>query len=350
MIQKRLTISTGETLNLVSNLSTMLSAGIPILSAIYSLSEEARENTKKILIEMHNDLLRGKHLYESMAKFPFVFDTVTVNMIRASEESGTLDVVLKDLKEQIKKDIALNRKIRNALTYPFLVLIVFLGVLLLILTVVMPKISTVFTQLKVPLPLPTRILIFSSNVLIHQTVFVLVGFALLIAGSFLFYHFQKKRVLAVVYTLPGVSSIIRDVDLIRFTRSIHLLLNAGTSITSALELSQYVILQTKIAKAIGHARQTILTGKTLSHSFKQHRKIFPGTMIELTQAGEKTGTLDKSMQDISEYLDNKVTDNLSVLTALLEPVMLVVVAILVGSMMVAIIGPIYGLIGQIGPH
>lgn len=350
MTYKRMTISSTDTLNLVSNLSTMLSAGIPILSAVHSLSEEARGNTKKILTEIHADLLKGKHLYESLAKFPLIFDSVTVNMVRASEESGTLDVILKDMKEQIKKDIALNRKIRNALTYPFLVVVVFVGVLLLILTVVMPKISTVFTQLKVPLPLPTKILIFTSNILLHQTIFVLLGAAILSVGSFLLYTFQKKKVLWLLYTLPGISAIIRDIDLIRFSRSIHLLLHAGTSITTAMELAQYVVIKAEIAKAIGHARQTILTGKPLSYSFKQHRKIFPGTMIELTQAGEKTGSLDKSMQDISEYLDYKVTDSLTTITALLEPVMLVMVAILVGSMMVAIIGPIYGLIGQIGPH
>ena len=169
-------------------------------------------------------------------------------------------------------------------------------------------------------------------------------------GAFFLYRFQKKRVLGFFYKLPLVSPLIRDIDLMHFTRSLHLLLNSGTSITTALELTESVVLKSDVARAIAHARQTILTGKPLSASFKLHRKIFPGTLIELTQAGEKTGSLEKSMQDISEYLDYKVSDTLSVLTALLEPIMLVVVALLVGSMMVAIIGPIYGLIGQIGPH
>lgn len=346
----RIRLSNTELLNFISNLSTMYSAGIPILSAIHSLSEEARGNTKKILAEINDDLLKGKHLYESLAKFPLVFDTITVNMVRASETSGTLDVVLKDLKIQIKKDIAFNRKIKTALIYPALVFVVFIGVLLLVLIVVMPKISTVFSQLKVTLPLPTKILIFSSNLLLHQTVYVVAGLVILVGGIFAFYRFQKKRVIKFLYSIPGISQLIRDIDLMRFSRSFHLLLSSGTSITSALELSEQIIIKAEIAKAIAHAKQTILTGKPLSHSFKQFRKIFPGTMIELTQAGEKTGSLDRSMADISEYLDYKITDRLSVLTALLEPIMLVVVAILVGSIMLAIIGPIYGLIGQINPQ
>ncbi len=347
---KRLRLSKVELLNMVSNLSTMFTAGIPILSAIRSLSEEGHGNSKKILTEMYNDLLKGKRLYESLAKYPHVFDSVTVNMVRASEESGTLDIILKDLKEQIKRDIAFSRKIKSALTYPVLVMIIFVAVLLLILVVVMPKISTVFTQLKVKLPLPTKILIFSSNFLIHQTLIVVAVLALLVAGFIVLFRYQKQKVLTFFYSIPGVSQVVRDIDLMHFTRSLHLLLNSGTSIATALELSTNMVLKKEIAAAIAHARQAILTGKTLSSSFKQHPKIFPGTMVELTQAGEKTGTLDKSMLDISEYLDYKVTDGLSVMTALLEPIMLVVVALLVGSMMVAIIGPIYGLISQIGQH
>src|SRR5260221_2851884 len=150
MKHNRLRLTNTERLNFVSNLSTMYSAGIPLLSAVIALSEEARGNTKKILQEIDADLLKGKNLYESLAKFPLIFDTITVNMIRASEASGTLDVILKDLKVQIKKDIAFNRKIRTALTYPVLVMVVFIAVLLMILVVVMPKISTVFTQLKIP--------------------------------------------------------------------------------------------------------------------------------------------------------------------------------------------------------
>lgn len=150
-------------------------------------------------------------------------------------------------------------------------------------------------------------------------------------------------------SLPLVSKVVRDVDLLRFTRSMHLLLSAGITINSSLELTESVVLKPEVAKAIEHAKKAVVTGKTLSYSFKQNKKIFPSTMIELIQAGEKTGTLDKSLQDIAEYFDYKVTDNLEVLTALLEPIMLVVVAIIVGAMIVAIIGPIYGLISQISP-
>lgn len=344
------TITNTDKLNLISNLATMISAGIPLLSALTSLAEDAKPNVKLILETMRGDLLKGKHLYESVAKFPLIFDEVSVNIIQSAEQTGTLDVILKDMKEQIKKDIAFNRKIRSALTYPALVILIFFGVLFMILVVVIPKIATVFSQLKVVMPLPTRIMIATSNFLLHQTIFVVAGFAVLVLGILYLLKFHKKKVLKSLFVVPVISQLIRDIDLLRFSRNMHLLLNAGISITSALELTQGIVHKQEVALAIADAKQALLTGKTLSYSLKQKKKIFPGTMIELIQAGEKTGSLERAMHDIYEYFDYKVTDNLGVITALLEPIMLVLVAILVGSMMVAIIGPIYNLIGQIGPR
>jgi type II secretory pathway component PulF len=347
---KRITISDTDKLNFISNLATMLKAGIPILTAIHSLGEDAHGNVKKILEQMYEDLMNGKKIYQSFAEYPHVFDEVTINMIKASEQAGTLSVVLSDLKDQIKKDIAFKRKMRSAITYPILVLIVFLAVLLLILIVVIPKITTVFTQLKVPLPLPTKILMFASNFLLHYTIYFLAGIGLLAVALFFLYRTQKKRIITFLGRIPLIATFIRYVDLLRFSRSLYLLMDSGITIINALELCEEIVVSKNVKMAVVSVKQTILAGKSFSYSLKQHKKIFPGTMIQLVNAGEQTGTLDDSMRDISVYLEYKVSDTLQMLTTLIEPVMLVVVALLVGGMMAAIIGPIYGLIGQIGPH
>jgi type II secretory pathway component PulF len=349
-LSKRIVISDTDKLNFISNLATMLSAGIPIMAAIRSLGEDMHGNVKKILDQMYDDLMNGKKIYQSFAEYPYVFDEVTINMIKASEQAGTLAVVLSDLKDQIKKDIAFKRKIRSALTYPILVLCVFFAVLFMILVVVIPKITTVFTQLKVTLPLPTKILMYSSNFLLHNTIFFLAGISLLAVGIFFFYRLQKKRVITFLGRLPLIATLVRYIDLLRFSRSMYLLMNSGITIINALELCEEVVVSKDVKLALLSIKQSILNGKAFSFSLKQHKKIFPGTMIELVKAGEQTGTLDESMRDIAEYLDYKVSDTLQFLTALIEPIMLVLVALLVGGMMVAIIGPIYGLIGQIAPH
>lgn len=350
MKTQKISISNTDKLSLISNLSTMVSAGIPILSAIESLSEDAKGGTKKILEVTRADLLGGKHLYVSFAKFPLVFNNVTVNIIRGSEEAGQLATILKDLREQVRKEIEFNDKIRSALTYPILVLLVMLGILIIILVVAIPKIAAVFLRLRVTLPLPTRILIFISNTILTYTIPVVIGVMLLCVGMVILYREKKQWIFSVLYPLPILSTLIREIDLTRFSRSMHLLLTSGISITSALELTENVVLKPEIAKSIAFAKETILAGENLSYAFKKHKHIFPVVMIKIIEAGEKTGTLNKSMQDIAEYFDYRVSNSLKTLATVLEPIMLVIVGILVGGMMLSIIAPIYNLIGQVSPR
>jgi type II secretory pathway component PulF len=199
---QNITISNNEKLDLIGNLSTMLSAGIPILESVDSLLEDVKGNQKKLLEALRADLMEGKHVYACFSKFPKVFDEVTVNLIKASEEAGTLDVTLKDLKGNIKKDMEFIDKIKSALTYPILILIVFLGVLLMILVVVVPKISTVFLRLRVDLPLPTQIMINTSNILMEYTLpIIILLVAGVIASSFL-YKIKKKTFIHFLSSLP----------------------------------------------------------------------------------------------------------------------------------------------------
>lgn len=344
---KSLRISSADKLGLVSNLATMLSAGIPILEVVDSLLEDAKGNPKKLLESLKADLSQGNHVSDAFAKFPKIFDKITVNLIKASEEAGTLDVTLSDLKTSIKKDAEFSDKIKGAMTYPVLIFFVFLGVLLMILVVVVPKISSVFTRLNVPLPLPTKILIGLSQILTEYTIFALIGLVGLGIGGFFLYREKKREFLHFLFMFPLVSSLAQQIDLTRFSRSLYLLLNAGIPIASALELSQEVVLKREVAAAIAHSKAVVLSGSKLSDGLKNAKNVFPSIMIKITEAGEKSGSLDKSMQDVSEFLDYQVEKTLKTLTTLLEPIMLIVVGVLVGGMMLSIIAPIYGLIGQV---
>ncbi len=350
MKNSKITISSSDKLNLISNISTMLSAGIPILETVDSLLEDAKGNTKKILQKLRDDLIQGKHIYSSLAEYPRVFNKVTVNIIRAAEEAGTLDISLKDLKEQIKKDIEFNDKIRGALTYPILIFFVFSAVLLLILLVVIPKVATVFLNLHVVLPLPTKVLIAASSAMLTYPLPILLGTIIVIAC--LVYLFKAKRqiILGLLYKLPIVSNLVKEIDLARFSRSMYLLLSSGITINNALELSQEVVQRQDIASAIGIAKENVLSGRELSEGFKERKQVFPSLMVKIIEAGEKTGTLDKSMQDISEHMDYEVGNALKTMMTILEPLMLVIVGILVGGMMLSIIAPIYSIIGQVGTH
>lgn len=348
MTTSHITLPNNDKLSLIGTLATMINSGIPILETIDSLLEDSKGNQRRILEEVRTDLTQGKSLHVSFAKFPAVFDKVTVNIIKASEEAGTLDTVLKDLKSQIQKDIEFSDKIKSALTYPIIIFIVFLIVLLVILVVVIPKIATVFVQLKVELPLPTRILITLSDYITKSTIPFLAGTVVFIGAIVFLFKFRKKQLLGMLFTMPLISNLIKQIDITRFSRSMFLLLTSGITITSALDLTQDVVLRRDISKMITDAKEAILAGSKLSEALRAHRAIFSGIILKLVEAGEKTGTLDQSMQEISEYMDYQVTNTLKTLTTLLEPLMLVGVGLLVGGMMMSIIAPIYGLISTVG--
>lgn len=342
-----LSLSDKEKIGLFSNFSTMLAAGIPILEVVDSLLDGAKSNQKKILEVLHDDLSQGQHVYTSFSKFPYVFNRVTIQILKASEEAGTLEQTLKDLRDDVKKEAEFQDKVRSALLYPVFISFVFLGVLLLMLLFVIPRISSVFTRLKVVLPLPTKILIVVSNFMLTYKLFVLGGF---LVGSILLYFFyrtERRLFIKFFSSLPLISQLVKQIDLTKFTRSLYLLLTAGIPITSALELSQDIVTKDSLKNAILHAKEVVLGGKRLSEGFKDNKNIFPSMMIKITEAGEKTGSLDKSMHDVSEYLDYEVSNTLKSVTALIEPIMLVIVGLLIGGMMLAIIAPIYSLISQV---
>jgi type II secretory pathway component PulF len=325
----------------------MLAAGISIIDTVDSLLEDSKGNQKKILEVIKEDLTQGKRLYTALDKFPLIFDKATINIIKAAEEAGTLDVALKDIKETLRKEMEFSDKIKSALMYPMIIFVVFIGVLLIILTFVIPKISEVFLRLNAKLPLTTRLMIAVSKFLIKYPFQIALTLVISIIVFAYFYKKNKKYFFAFISSLPLISGLVKNIDLVRFSRNFSLLLNSGLPIISALELSEDVVLKPQIAQVINHAKNMILSGRRLSDGFREGSKAIPMIMIKIIEAGEKSGTLEKSMQDISEYLDYQVSKNLKTITTLIEPIILVVVGVFVGGMMLSILAPIYGLISQV---
>jgi type II secretory pathway component PulF len=343
-----ISLSNSDKIGLITNLSTMLGAGIPILEVIETLLEDVKGPQRKVLQVLHDDIVQGKHVYESFEKFPNIFNKVTTNILKAAEEAGGLETTLQSIKNQIIKDIEFKDKIMFALLYPSVILCVMGGVMLTVLIVVVPKISTVFQRMNVELPLPTRVMLFVSDLLLKYTIPTMIGLAAIIFLAIFMWKRNKQAIVQPLTALPYISPIIRRIDLTVFARSLASLLGAGIPITTALELTQGVVIKREIAETIGLSRQMILSGKSLSEGLKSHKGIIPVLMIKIIETGEKSGSLDKSLTEIAEYLDYSVSNDLRSATALLEPVLMVFVGLLIGGVMLAIITPIYGLIGSVG--
>ncbi|MBI3341889.1 type II secretion system F family protein [Candidatus Curtissbacteria bacterium] len=346
---KRVRIKNSDKLNMFAELRTMLTAGLPILGVVDLLAEDAKGGLKIFLDTLKEDISGGRTISSTMAKFPAAFDKVTTSVVKAAEESGTLESSLKDIQTNLHKEIQFNDKIRSAALYPVIVFVVFLLVILVILTFVIPKISTVFTALKIPLPLPTKILIFFSNAVLYHLIYVLGILGAIMAASAFVYFRKREWLTKFFFSIPLISGLVRQIDWARFSRALSLLLDAGLPIVTSLDLAKEVVVKKEVHKIIAEASDMIASGKQLSESFNKYRKIVPKIMIKLIESGEKTGSLGESMQYVSEHMDYQVEKKLATVTALLEPALLLLIGLVVGAIMLSIIGPIYSLIGQIGP-
>lgn len=347
MKKSNVKISSKDKLIIISNLGTMLTAGIPIMETVDSMLEDTSSNQKKILTALREDLVQGKSIADSFSNFPNAFDPVTINLIKAAEKAGNLDTILKDLTVNIKKEIEFNDKVKSALTYPLFVITIFIAVLAVMLVFVIPRIASVFKRLNVTLPLPTKILIYISDLVLAYTIPTIVVIVAVVVLSIFLLKTQKRRFLNVLLSLPLLRGLARGIDLTRFNRSMALLLSSGLPIMEALTLAADVVNKKEVFHIISRSKQAVSTGKNLSEGLKGHKKIIPGVMVRIIQAGEKSGTLEKSMQDLADYFDEEVSNKLKALSTLLEPIMLVVIGLLVGAMMLAVIAPIYNLIGNI---
>lgn len=341
-------LSNQDKVALLTNLSTMLGAGIPLLEVIDSLLEDIKGPQKKILEIIREDIIQGKHVYEAFARFPNVFSQVTINVVKAAEEAGGLDTTLKQVKQQMVKDMEFHDKIVFAMIYPALIMILLVGMMLVMLVVVIPKISTVFSKLNVDLPLPTKILVWLSNTLLQNTIPIVFGIVMLTVVLYYLYKRNKNLIIQPLIRLPLISDLVTKIDLTTFSRSLSSLLGAGIPITTALELTENVVIKKEVSRVIRMSREMILAGKSMSAGLKANKGIIPTLMIKIIETGEKSGSLDKSLGEISEYMDYSATNDLRAVTALLEPIMLIAVGLLIGGIMLSIIAPIYGLIGSVG--
>ena len=343
----KVSLPTQDKLTLISSLSTFIASGIPILEAVESQIEETSGNSKKILKQLKEDLNQGKSISDSFARSPGAFDPTTVNLIKAAEEAGTLETTLKDLTQSIKKDIEFAGKVKSALAYPILVVIVLLLVLGLNLFFVIPRVADVFARLKIPTPLPTRILLFVSKII---TTYTLPTIATAAIGSliiFLSVRANKKFFVNLISALPVINKLITEIDLTRFCRSMGLLLKSGIPIVDALEFSQDVVIKGEFRNIIREAAKSVSSGKKLAEGLEKSKKIIPGFMLRIIEASEAGGTLEKAMQDLSEQFDDRVSTRIKTITTLIEPLLLIIVGLMVGGIMLSIIAPIYNLIGNI---
>ncbi len=341
-----------EKFTIVETLGIMLAAGIPILDALESIEEDATSNnTKGVVKAIRESVQRGNTLVESFSQFPKIFDDIFLSTIKAGEESGNLDRVLKDLSDDLKQTEELKSDIRGAMFYPAIVMGVLVFVLTILLGFVVPRVANVFERLNIPKPLPTQILLSTALFLKEYYLFVL-AFLIIMAILTAFSLSNKDvrtRLFTMFFKLPLFGSILKYLDLSRFSQTLSLLLSAGIPIIKAIETSGGVVINQKTKREIEEIKHKLTQGHGLASSMREY-KTFPTLMTRIVSTGEQTGNLDKVLGEVASHYHTKLSRRVKTIATALEPILIIIVGVIVGAVILAIISPIYQLIGQIRPR
>ncbi len=325
-------------------LSTLLGAGIPLVPSLSVLVAQTKNLLfKKTLAQIREQVNEGKSLTESMANFPRIFPPFYINMVRAGEASGTINLVLEKLADFSENQQALNNKIRAALTYPIVMFFIGCIIVFILMTFVMTKITGIFSEMHQTLPLTTLILIAVSNFLKSFWWLVLLLLAAVIitikytisstaAGKYMWDNIKLKS--------PLFGAINRKIAIARFSRTLATLLQSGVPLLTALGIVRNVVNNILIGEAIGKTSKEVEEGQSLSVPLAQSG-IFPPMVIEMIAVGEQTGTLEKMLNRIADAYETEAQTDIMVMTSLLEPVMIIVMALLVVFIVASILLPIF---------
>jgi len=321
-------------------LSVLLHAGLPLDEALSSLCADGGERGGNA--RLRDRIREGGDLADGLAEFPSVFSSTFVTMVRAGEASGTLELVIERYADHMDKQVALVRKVQSTLAYPAFMLTVGLGIVLFLLIFVIPKVTQIFTDLDRALPVPTQILIAISDVLRGGWWIILPAFAG--AGVLLWQYGRtqrgKRRLHRLWLKTPGIRSLLRPLLLGHMTRTLGMLLKNGVPLLKALQIVQSISDNTLLAESVNAMIEGVQSGRELS-SFMTEPLLFPPLARRMVAAGERSGRLAEMLLWVAEDSDSLVASRLQMLTALLEPVMILVLGGLVGFVVIAIILPIF---------
>jgi len=330
--------------------STMISAGLPMVQCLEILAQQSENPAmRKVIEEVKEGVQGGATLSEAMSKHKKAFDELYVNMVEAGEIGGALDVILIRLAGFREKADALTRKVKGAMVYPIVVLIVATGVTFAMLTFIVPVFAKMFAGLGTELPTPTLVILAISNWLKANVINMIIG---VIAAVFLYKWYTRKpagrlNIDKFKLRMPLIGDLIRKSSVSRFTRTLSTLLSSGVAILDALEITAKTAGNLVLQSAIRKSVLSIAEGETITAPLKESG-VFPPMVTQMISVGEKTGGLDDMLSKIADFYDEEVDAAVAALTSIIEPVIIVFLGVVMGGILIAMYLPMFDIIGKIG--
>ena len=338
-----------ELATFTQQLANLLQSGMPLTVALNSMTHlETKGIPADVSRGLKQEVSEGRGLSDAMAKQPHVFTDLYINMVKAGEQSGSLVQVLRRMAQHFQQFAEVQAKFTSALIYPALVLCVGAGIVAFFMFFMMPKFMDIFNGFGVELPLPTRILLGATTVFTHYWWLLAAG---IILAIILFKRFQAseegaRKLDEWQMSAPIVGKVIKLNLFGQFARTLGTLLQNGVPVLTALKITEQVLPNRLIKDAIAKTRTAVTDGKTLAQPLAQS-KIFPQLMVDLVRIGEETGDVPGALNNLADTYESELQIGLRVMTQLIEPIMIIGMAIGVGFLLISILLPLFQLISQI---
>lgn len=325
-------------------LSTLINAGLPLVKALYTLSDQVDGYLKEVVAKITQQVEAGDKFSTCLTRYPRIFPNVFVSMIRAAELGGMMDEVLKKLSTFLEKEERLKARVRSALIYPAFVLGVAVIILVLLMVFVVPTFSEMFADLGGDLPLPTKILITTSAAVRFSWYWLILGLGLLVFTYRVLVRLPKNKLLVDTVKLhfPVFGKLIGQMCVARFSRTLGTLLKSGVPILAALEAVHDTVGNAVLAQATLRVRDSIKEGESVSGQM-QATGAFPALVVRMVSVGEESGELDNMLIQIADDYEEEVDITVSGLTSLLEPLLIVLMGLIVGFIVIAMFLPLFTL-------
>jgi len=330
--------------------STMIDAGMPIIQCLEILqAQQENKSFKKMLKEIKESVEGGSTLADALKKFPKEFDDLFVNMIAAGEVGGILDNILSRLAAYMEKAAKLKAKVKGAMTYPIITIIIAVIVVAVIMVFVIPVFTQMFSDFGGQLPLPTRICVAMSDFTRKNILFIIAAVVGIVVSFKKFYATDKGRIVMdeVFLKLPVFGMLLRKQAVAKFTRTMSTMLTSGVAILDALDIVAKTAGNKTIERSIYYVRSGISEGRTMADPL-QETNVFPTMVCQMIAVGESTGALDSMLSKIADFYDEEVDQAVENLTSMIEPFMMVFLGITIGGLVVSMYLPIFQMAGMVG--
>lgn len=324
-------------------LATLIGAGIPLVQALGSMVEQTRNGIlKKVIAEIRAAVNEGNTLTIALAAHPSCFPPIFVNMVRAGEASGSLDIVLDRLADFREKQEVLKGRLRAALVYPLFMAVIGTAILCILLTYIVPNIIQVFNEMERVLPLPTLILIQLSSFLqrFWWVLLLIIGVAVVCTSRYAQTPGGRRMWNLMQLRCPIVGSVVHNVILARVSSTLGSLLESGVGLLASMQIVRALVNNVQVSEVIDAAMERIEKGQSMTGALSDSRW-FPPTFVQMVAVGEQSGSLEKMLKKVSASYEREVETAILAMTSLLEPIMIAVMGLAVGFIVISILLPIF---------